>query len=394
MTSPALALVITTLGLGRFAAAQADGGNDLAIVAVGLTDTPFVVAPSLTALPGEFRRVATIAGEAVGDNIVHMIVRDDAPLTYQVSGFGLYLADGTLFAVYGQTEPIGEKSSTASLLLAIDIAFPTSAINNIVFGDTNFLNPPATTTTKGVVELATLEEGEAGDTARVTTGFVVKAMLASLTDAFSAALEGIMSRTIYGSGLVTGGGDLTANRTLTVAAATAQETSAGVAGNKAVTPSGLAPTLQRIADLFARQITVAGLVTGGGDLTADREVKVTAASAVEIREGEADDVVATPAGLAGAGAVYVLEQQLGATGGYRVWSDGLKECWGQVAVAGNSTVFVPLPIEHDAGCTPTGSSSINQDEQSCGALNASAAGFSVRNGNPPVTTFYWQTKGH
>jgi hypothetical protein len=394
MTTPALALVITTLGLGRFSAAQAENGTDLAIVAVGLTDTPFVVAPSLTALPGEFRRVATIAGEAVGDNIVHMIVRDDAPLTYQVRGFGLFLADGTLFAAYGQAEPIGEKSSTASLLLAIDIAFPTSAINNIVFGDTNFLNPPATTTTKGVVELATLDEAQAGDVARVTTGAVVKAMLAGLSDALSAALAGIMSRTIYGSGLVTGGGDLTASRTLTVTAATPAETGAGVLGNKAVTPSGLAPTLQRIADLFARRITVAGLVTGGGDLTANREIKVTAASAAQIRKGDAGDVVATPVGLAGAGAVYVVAQQLDAAGGYRVWSDGLKECWGQVFVAGNATVTVSLPVAHDAGCTPTGSSSINQDEQSCGVLNASAAGFQVRNRNPPATTFYWHTKGH
>jgi hypothetical protein len=37
---------------------------------------------------------------------------------------------------------------------------------NITFGDTNFLNPPATTTRKGVVELATNTEAAAGTDAQ------------------------------------------------------------------------------------------------------------------------------------------------------------------------------------------------------------------------------------
>ncbi len=335
MTTPALPLVMTTVGLSRFTAAQAEENVDLTIAWVGLTNAAFVVAPSLTALPGEFRRVATIAGESVGDNVIHMTVRDDAALTYQVRGFGLFLADGTLFAVYGQADPIGEKSSSATLLLAIDIAFPTSAIGNIVFGDTNFLNPPATSETKGVVELATIDEAEAGDVARVTSGAVVKAMLASLAGSVSAALAGLMSRTIYGSGLVTGGGDLTASRTLTVESATAAETRAGVVGNKAVTPDG----------------------------------------------------------LRGAGAAYVAEQSVAGDSGYRVWSDGLKECWGSVYVPANATVVVPLPVPHTQNCVPTGTCSINQDEASIGALGANAGGFSVRSRNPLATTFYWHTKG-
>jgi hypothetical protein len=37
-----------------------------------------------------------------------------------VRGFGLYLEDGTLFAVYGQTDPILEKAAAATFYLAID----------------------------------------------------------------------------------------------------------------------------------------------------------------------------------------------------------------------------------------------------------------------------------
>ncbi|ATI54502.1 phage tail protein [Sphingomonas melonis] len=174
----ALILTVTTAGLTRFAAAQASDDIDLTIASVGLTATRFVVAPTLTALPGETRRITNLSGSQVGDNIIHMIVRDDEPLSYQITGFGLFLADGTLFAVYGQDDPIAEKSVGSTLLLAFDVAFPTGDISELRFGDTNFLNPPATTSFKGVVELATVAEGLAGaDLARVPPVAVVDAMI-------------------------------------------------------------------------------------------------------------------------------------------------------------------------------------------------------------------------
>lgn len=176
----ALPLTITTAGLSRFTAAQVDDDIDLGITSVGLTDLEFVVAPTLTALPGQFRQVATISGEAVGDNVVHMIVRDAAELSYTVRGFGLFLEDGTLFAVYGQEEPLFEKAAAATMLLAVDMAFPTGNVSSITFGDTNFLNPPATTTKAGVVELATPEEAAAGEDAQraVTPAALREALVA------------------------------------------------------------------------------------------------------------------------------------------------------------------------------------------------------------------------
>lgn len=163
----ALSLIMTTAGLGRFTAAQVQDDIDLTVAQVGFTASEFVAAPSLTALPGEFRRVSTISGASVGDNIVHMIVRDEAPLGYTVRGFGLFLADGTLFAVYGQSAPICEKSPLTTLLMPLDIAFPTSAIDKLEFGDTNFLNPPATSALKGVVRFATQAESDAGTAGQI-----------------------------------------------------------------------------------------------------------------------------------------------------------------------------------------------------------------------------------
>lgn len=209
----ALALIMTTAGLTRFTAAQVDDDIDLGISEVGFTDQQFVVAPTLTALPGEIKRVDTISGQAIGGNMVHMTVRDDSADSYEVRGFGLFLADGTLFAVYGQADPIMVKSAQAALFQAIDIAFPTADIENLTFGNTDFLNPPATTETKGVVELATQPEAEAGvDPFLVITCAVLKAMLDGL--GIDAAIAAVLAHTVNVSGLLTGGGAIGGDPTI------------------------------------------------------------------------------------------------------------------------------------------------------------------------------------
>nr|WP_314469825.1 hypothetical protein [uncultured Sphingomonas sp.] len=157
-----LTLMITRAGQARFTAAQLDAEINLGIAQIGLTNAPFVSAPTLEVLPGEFKRLASISGEQVGDNIVHMTIRDESADGYTARGFGLFLADGTLFATYAQADQLFEKSSRAVFLAAIDIAFPTGDVTELSFGSTDFLNPPGTTETKGVVRLATAEEAASG----------------------------------------------------------------------------------------------------------------------------------------------------------------------------------------------------------------------------------------
>ncbi|MDB5683167.1 MAG: hypothetical protein JWM75_865, partial [Sphingomonas bacterium] len=47
------ALIVTTAGLNKFTSAQAGADIDLTVAEVGVTAADFVVAPTLTALPGE-----------------------------------------------------------------------------------------------------------------------------------------------------------------------------------------------------------------------------------------------------------------------------------------------------------------------------------------------------
>lgn len=147
-------LVITNAGRAALVAAENDGTNAVRIAQVGVSGTPIVASPATAALPGEVKRIGTIAGDAVAADTMHVVVRDESTDVFTVRSIALYLNDGTLFASYGQPGIIAEKSAQAMLLLAIDVQFADVDAANITFGDANFLNPPATTDTAGVIKLA------------------------------------------------------------------------------------------------------------------------------------------------------------------------------------------------------------------------------------------------
>jgi hypothetical protein len=239
MTVPSLSLVITSAGLQRFTAAQLGEDIDLTVSAVGLSNAAFVAAPTLTALPGEFRRVATISGAATGADTVHLVVRDAAEIQYEVRGFGLFLSDGTLFAVYAQGDPIFEKSARSMMHIAIDLVFPTGTATSLTFGDTNFLNPAATETVAGVVELATSAEvGTGTDATRAVTprGLTDRLTAFLLTITALIAERVPMTRQIKTAGLAFGAQTLASDVTISVPSATAAQMRAGTAGNAALTP--------------------------------------------------------------------------------------------------------------------------------------------------------------
>ncbi|EQB09672.1 gp53-like domain-containing protein [Novosphingobium lindaniclasticum] len=190
-----MALTITVTNAGRAALVNAanTGTAAVTIAQVGVSGVAVAPSPTATILPGESKRIATLSGDVVADDTIHMIVRDEGTAVYTVRSFGLYLADGTLFAIYGQADPILEKSSQAIMLLAIDVQFADVAAAQLTFGDTNFLNPPATTETMGVVELATLAEAIAGlDSSRVPAAKMMKDAVAAWMDSrFGANNAGI-----------------------------------------------------------------------------------------------------------------------------------------------------------------------------------------------------------
>ena len=136
----ALYLSLTDAGL---AAVQAASGTDPIVIAeLGLTATSFTAAPTLTALPGEFKRIGAIAGTAAAANVTHMTAYDTSSDVWNATGLGLWLADGTLFAVYSSASTIINKAAPAFALIGFDIAFNADLAGSIAFGDPIFTNPP------------------------------------------------------------------------------------------------------------------------------------------------------------------------------------------------------------------------------------------------------------
>ena len=151
-----MSLVFQITSAGRVALVNAahDGTNAVRIASCGLSGTAVVASADATALPGEFKRLASVSGAAVAADIIHVVVRDESGDAYTARSLALYLADGTLFGLYGQADPIINKAGGALGLLAVDITLADISATAITFGNANFLNPPATTATAGVVELA------------------------------------------------------------------------------------------------------------------------------------------------------------------------------------------------------------------------------------------------
>ncbi|WP_343205067.1 tail fiber protein [Stenotrophomonas maltophilia] len=161
---------ITTAGRAKLVNATNTGTNTVLISHIGLTATGFTPTAAMTQLPGEFKRMTSFGGEAVAPDTMHVTLQDSGTDKYSLRGFGLYLSDGTLFAVYGQADAIMEKASISTLLLSADVMLADIDTAQIKFGSAQFLNPPATETVAGVVELADGTETTNGtDSVRAVT---------------------------------------------------------------------------------------------------------------------------------------------------------------------------------------------------------------------------------
>lgn len=172
-------IVITDVGLAELLNAS-QSGFEMLLPRVGFGTGQYTAKSNMMALKAEFKRLDTVAGGSVGDNIVHLTITDSSKDTYTVYEVGVYTETGALFAVYSQKTPIVQKASGAVLSLSLDIRVTDGDPEVIKVGDTTFANPPATTTTQGIVELATPEETIAGkDAFRAVTPAALQAKTAT-----------------------------------------------------------------------------------------------------------------------------------------------------------------------------------------------------------------------
>ncbi|MFW2445991.1 MAG: gp53-like domain-containing protein [Qipengyuania pacifica] len=364
MSQP-ITLVLTSAGLDALVNAQSGGTDPIMITQMGISDQAFVPAPTLEIVPGEFKRIGTVSGQSVSETVIHLTAQDRDSDTYDLKGFGLFLSDGTLFAIYSQPEPIIRKTSIGTFLFSVDVAFADTDAGAIEFGDATFLYPPASETVKGVAEIATQDEVDDGtDDERFVTPLKLAKIIAQLVGGFTSATEAAEG---------------------VIELATQAETNAGTDDRRAITPRKLATRLATIlqaitaeqnarafgddglqaaidgevsgrtaADgdlqnlinaLRARTITGSGLVTGGGNLTANRTLQVLAASAAEARAESVSNKALTPQSLAGFGRLYGQNGYATLPG-----TGGLIIQYGQFSISTNSSRYVSWPIAFPEAC--------------------------------------------
>lgn len=236
---PAITLTLTNAGAAALAAAALPAADPVEFAEVGLTITPFVPAATLTALPSEFARLP-LTGQQVSDATLHMAIEDVSADAWSCTGLGVWLADNTLFGTASSTEPLLQKAGPAHAVLYLDVTFQPGQANLISLPPITLSNPPGSEAIAGVLLIASDAEMTAGaNDAKAVTPKKFAARIAALLGPITDAINTLFARTITGGGLATGGGDLTGNRTITVAAASQAETKALAIANKVVTPDSL-----------------------------------------------------------------------------------------------------------------------------------------------------------
>ena len=193
----------------------------------------------------------------------------------------------------------------------------------------------ASTTVAGIVRLT-----DSVTSSSVTTAATANAAKAANDNAETRALK---TTTIETAGLATGGGDLSGNRTITVLDATQEQAELGSLLTRAMSPLRVTQAIRfRMAE---RSIAAAGLATGGGDLSANRTITVPAATQAQAQAGTDNATAMTPlrvaqAILAGAGLAFSL-----AANGYLRLPGGVLIQWGitpNVDAAGVATFTFPI----------------------------------------------------
>jgi len=157
-----LEFILTTAGKAAIVNAQNTGLNPVVIASVGIGSASWSPTASATALNTEIKKITTIAGTGIADNIIHVAAQDLTDDTYSVREIGLFLADNTLLAVYSQVTPLVVKQPDATSLITVDLVVTGVAPNSITVGGTGFINPPASTTVAGITAYATNAETQTG----------------------------------------------------------------------------------------------------------------------------------------------------------------------------------------------------------------------------------------
>lgn len=117
----ALIPVITTKGLAAVFS-QTNTGLSAEITHIALGDSGRNPSKNEIGLVNERMRISVADGMRVDDHQIHITGLADGDTEFWVKEIGFILSDGTMLAVWADTQPLAYKSAQVPLLLAFDLA--------------------------------------------------------------------------------------------------------------------------------------------------------------------------------------------------------------------------------------------------------------------------------
>ena len=176
-------IVLTNAGLQKIINAEQTGTAPVVISQIAFGSGQYTANASQIALQNEIKRLPVISGGTDNNHSIHVAAQDTSSDAYSVYEFGIFLSDGTLFAIYSQTgTPILQKSISSVAQFECGIILQGVNVQSISFGDVSFSYPYATEMNAGIVELATNAEAQAGtDNTRAITPATLQQVTATET---------------------------------------------------------------------------------------------------------------------------------------------------------------------------------------------------------------------
>ena len=124
----AIKVILTDAGIQALINKQKDGTNALVLSSVQFGTGKYTASEDQTALREPFKTLNTIKGGNIGDNLIHVGIRDTDYEKYEVYEIGVFTADGILFAVYAQDTPIMQKAAPTHALFTFEFPLLTTLL--------------------------------------------------------------------------------------------------------------------------------------------------------------------------------------------------------------------------------------------------------------------------
>lgn len=185
---------LTREGLRRLFTLEAPGGLSVAITHVGLTSTAFDATAEMTSLPDEINRWEILDGEEVEGEYPQFNLYLEYPhdgVDLPVRGYGIYLSDGTLLAVYSSDQVESYLSSRFMLDSFIHLMLPGAQSDTLTVINTGIrFNPGIRESIESLTEkseeaglrLTALEEEEGENMSSGMASYDIETLRASVVE--------------------------------------------------------------------------------------------------------------------------------------------------------------------------------------------------------------------